>query len=66
MDVYDIPLDFGGQEITVGKLVIYAQGGRITCGEVERLTPKRVVIKGGKMVPHATVFVLDEKWVVNS
>lgn len=58
-------VDFAGQEIVIGRVVIYANGGALWCGKIDRVTEKNVFLVCGKMIQKKKVFVLDDSWSIN-
>lgn len=57
-------VDYCGQEILLGRVAIYASGNKLSCGVIERVTPKKVVMVGGKMLEKQRVFVMEERWKI--
>lgn len=57
-------VDFGNQEIIIGRSAIYASGSSLSCGVIARVTEKNVVMQDGSMVRKDKMFMLGTRWSI--
>ena len=53
-----------GQKILIGRVVCYANSGKLLFGKVERTTSKSVFMTDGAMVRSEKCFMVEDRWVI--